>query len=505
MPSLSPARFASVSFALAVLGASGVAEGAGFYIADVGTRGMARGGAFVAAPDSPLAVHYNPSGLSLLKGFHLEVSVAISQVSARFERSCPCLDPEFDLEDPAAVEARLESLFDANPATTGTPLTIPFVGVAYGFEPLDLTIALAAYGPTSGRFDYGLLGPATAPGFPERAETRVTRYNAVEAPNLEINYALSFGLEPLKSLGVEGLRVGATLFLHQTGASQTLHLFADSTVFAQNGPEDPAADIPLVLDFLSDPSFSWGLGVGWDLPWVPGLTVGASFRAARAVEANGTVQVDLPTNLRDIASVSGEDVRVKLNIASIARVGVQYRRPGWFTAEAAIVFEGWGATDRVVIEPQGIVFESPILPEPLVLGTIVSERNWRDTGSLRLGGELELWEPWLGIQAGYFHEPSAVPTEWLEPSRIDLDKHGLALGLSASYAGFTLQIAGTYIAMNETTVTDSNARNTAPLGFAPELRTTVGNGTYSGHYLIGTASLGFALDELIDHGDRATE
>jgi long-subunit fatty acid transport protein len=473
---------------LAGLAAPSGARAAGFYIGDVGARGLARGGALVAAPDSPLALHYNPAGLSLAKGLQLELSVAIVGYEASFERRCPCVDPSLDGAE--ALDAALEQSFRGNVARTSTPLTIPFIGVSYGFEPLGFAVGFGVYGPTSGRHDYGLLGSAASPTFVERARDKVTRYNALEAPNIEVNYVLGLSLEPL-----EGLRVGAGLTLHQTGASQTLHLFAD-TAFA-SGPEDPRWDVPLVLDFSSDPTFTWSAGLSYDIPFVPGLTVGGSLRAARSVRADGTILVDLPAELREIARVDGEEVVVSLNTAPIARFGVQWRLPEVLVAEAAFVWEGWGVNDRIVIEPQDISFEIEGL-DPVVLGEIVSERNWRDTWSLRLGGELELLEPWLGVQAGWFYEPTAIPAEWLDPSRIDLDKHGIALGLSTEWYGVTLLGSFTYVVMDGTTVTDSRAQNTAPLGFAPELQTTVGNGRYEGEYAIGAVSLQFELDAFMD-------
>lgn len=476
------------------LGAPVSAHAAGFYVGDVGARGLARGGAFVAAPDSPLALHYNPAGLSLTKGLNLELSLTAVGYTATFDRRCPCVDPTMYAEaEAAALDAALEASFE--PARSSTPLYTPFLGVSYGFEPLDLAVGFAVYGPTSGRHDYGLLGSASSPSFVERAAGKVTRYNALEAPNLELNYVLGFSLEPL-----EGLRVGAGLILHQTGASQTLHLYADSEIFS-SGPEDPAADVPIVLDFLSAPSFNWTVGISYDVFFVPGLTVGASFRAERAVSARGTIDVDLQPNLADIASVEGNEVDVSLNIAPLARAGVQYRWPSKFTAEAAFVWEGWSVNDRIVVQPRDITFEIMGLGDPVVLGEIVSERNWQDTWSLRFGGELELFEPWLGVQAGYFYEPTAIPAEWLDPSRVDLDKHGIALGLSTELWGVTLQASGTYVLMDGTTVTNSQARSTAVLGFAPQLRTTVGNGRFDAEYFIGSVSLGFSLDAFIDASD----
>lgn len=473
------------------------AEAGGFYIGDVGTRGLARGGAFVAAPDSPLALHYNPAGLSLTKGLNFELSVSMVNYTATFDRQCPCVTDRdaFTDAEAAALDAQLEAGFQT--ARSSTPLYTPFLGVSYGFEPLDLAVGLAVYGPTSGRHDYGLLGAASSPSFIERASGKTTRYNALEAPNLEINYVLGVSLQPL-----EGLRIGAGLMLHQTGAGQTLHLYADSEIFS-SGPEDPAADVPVVLDFLSDPSFSWTAGISYDVFFIPGLTLGGSFRAERNVNARGTIDVDLQPNLADIATVDGNEVDVSLNIAPIARVGAQYRLPNEFTAEVAFVWEGWSVNDQIVVTPRNISFEIMGLGDPVVLAPIISERNWQDTWSLRAGGELEMFEPWLGVQAGYFYEPTAIPAEWLDPSRVDLDKHGLSLGLSTEVWGITLQASGTYVIMDGVTVTNSLARNSAVLGFAPQLRTTVGNGRFDAEYFIGSLSLGFSLDAFVASGSSS--
>lgn len=468
------------------------AVAAGFYVADVGARPMARGGAFVASPDSPLALHYNPAGLSLLKGLHFEVSSAFVSYSAQFARTCPCLDSVLnDAQTVAEGDARLEAGFRDNGAESSTFLAIPAVAIAYGFEPLNTAIGFAVFGPTSGRHDYGLLGTASDPTFVERAGRKVTRYSALEAPNLEVNYVLGASFEP-----IEGLRLGFGFYLFQSGASQTLHLFADSN-FVARGPEDTSADVPILLDFLSDPSPNWQIGVSYDIPFVPGLTVGGSFRGERVVRASGTISVDLPLELQEVANVEGQDVDVRLKTAPIARAGLQYRRPDVFSAEVAFVWEGWSANERITIQADEILFEIEGL-NPVLLGEIVSERRWQDTWSLRVGGEVELLEPWLGVQAGYFYEPTAIPSDRLDPSRVDLDKHGFALGVATTHFGITLQLTVLYVALEGVSVTNSRVQNTAPLGFAPQFRTTVGNGRYDASYLIGSASLSFVLDDFLE-------
>ncbi|MEO1227352.1 MAG: outer membrane protein transport protein [Myxococcota bacterium] len=483
---------ATVTAAWALAPSAG--EAAGFYITDVGARGVARGGAFVAAPEGPLAIHYNPAGLSLTRGLSFEVSVSVVDFAGSFDRKCPCASQELGAAAAAAEDARLEAIFAENRADTRNPTVIPFLGLSYGFEPLNLAVGFAVYGPNSGRADYGLLGSAQARGFPERAERKVTRYNALEAPAVDINYALAVAAEPL-----DGLRLGFTFYVTQVGVGQTLHLFAD-TAFAR-GPEDTEWDVPITLDFFSDPILNWAVGISWAPEFVPGLSLGASFRAEREINARGTIDVDVPEVLDGTATVTGEVVDVSLNIAPIARFGVQYEVPDLFAAEVAFVWEGWSVNDRITLLPQEIAFEIPDLNVLVELGEIVSERNWRDSWSIRVGGDIELPLTWLDMQVGYFYEPSAIPPEWLDPSRIDLEKHGFALGVSGEWldllpvlSGLSFDLSAMYVAMNGVEVTDSRARNIAPIGFAPELRTVVGNGIYSGSYLIFSASLVAAFD-----------
>src|SRR5262245_23256868 len=109
--------------ALAMLAPS-PARGAAYYISDVGPRGLARAGAYVAAPDSLLAIHYNPAGLSLLSGAHFEVDLTPVFLNFEFQRSCPCVDASHPRA--AMFDAALEQQFAGNPSKTNSPYFIPF-------------------------------------------------------------------------------------------------------------------------------------------------------------------------------------------------------------------------------------------------------------------------------------------------------------------------------------------------------------------------------------------
>lgn len=466
------------------------ARAGGFYISDIGTRGMARAGAFVAAPDSLVALHYNPAGLSRLRGLHAEASLSIVGMSLDYQRKCPCLlpsNPEGFLLDPA-----LEASFA--PVSSNTPLAIPFLGVAYGLPMWDLTVALGAYGPNSGRHEWGTLPSASSPAFPLLAARQPQRYSALEVKNLEANYVLGAGAQPL-----QGLRVGATVMLYQSGSDQTANLWVNSKTFAQI-PEDPNFDVPLDVEFTSKLQLSWSVGASYEP--LPGLTVGASFRPGRHISSEGKIGVSLPALLSNFgASIVGDQIGITLDTAPIVRVGVEYAVPNVFEVEAAVVGELWSNHKEIVVSPKNISFTLGDTTQGL--GDIVLPRNWRDTYSIRVGGELNLFQPLVGVQAGYFFEPSAIPAERVDTSRVDLDKHGFALGLSTQLYGVRLDVSAMYVLLSELRVRDSVIEIKAPLASASpsdlgsrDYVTIVGNGDYSGNYLIGSAALSFELDAL---------
>lgn len=477
----------------AVLLAPAGARASGFYLADVGTRGMARAGAFVAAPDSLLALHYNPAGLSLLKGLQFTADLQLVNLNMDFQRKCPCTPA--GAPNAATIDAELEANFDKNPAQANTVLAIPFLAVGYGLPFLDLTIALGAWGPTSGRHNWGELPGPTAPSFVDASRREVTRYSGLEMRTLEANFALGFGMRPLADL-VPGLRIGGALMGYQSGNRQTVSIFANSTLASA---EDPNFDVPAVLEFLEPFALNWQLGASYEI--IPGLTLGTSYRGKRSFTAEGTLTADLPTSLQGIASVNGNNIEVSLATAPIWRAGLEYKLPGIMRVEGAFVWEGWSAHDQVVITAKDISIT--LNGESVPLPPIAVPREWKDSWSLRLGGELNLLEPFLGVQAGYYFEPTAIAPERVDPSRVDLDKHGFSLGLSTTFFGATLTVGGQYVVLSGIEVRNGVRTQIAPFVdtagnvINPEVITVVNNGNYSGQYFIGSASLSFALDPLL--------
>jgi len=477
------------------------ANAAGFYISDVGALGMSRGGAFIAAPDSLTAIHYNPAALTLLgRGLHVQLDTQIVKLSSDFTRTCPCLsaqnldpgafegagDPARQATaraDAAARDADLARTF--RPATNSAdPQIIPNLWAAYGFDWNKLTVGAGAWAITSpGRAKYGDIATAAR---------QAQRYSLIELNLFELFVVGSAAIEP-----IEGLRFGLSVGGYQFHVRQAVSLWANTNLTDE--AENTALDIATEISFSAPIRMMWNAGISYTPTFLPRLSIGVSALSKRSVRAPGTAEIKAPQLLLDVGgSITGNEIEVEVNLPPTFRFGVQWDEPDLFEAEAAVVIEGWGVYKEITIRPQNIVVDvSGNNPQPL--DTIHFETAFEDTYSIRVGGELKMFEPYLGIHAGYFYEPTATPIRLLDVSQPDLTKHGFTLGLSTAWSGVTLDVGLALIVMPELVITDSQRTMIGPLP-PPDgdnrLLTTIGNGKYSGSYIIGGASIGVVFDEL---------
>ncbi|MBI4818394.1 MAG: outer membrane protein transport protein [Deltaproteobacteria bacterium] len=465
-----------------------IALGGAYYISDIGTRAMGRGGAFVAAPDSLLALAYNPAGLALLDGPAIELDASFVSMDFQFTRACPCADPA--LESRAEIDASLMGRFAGAKSTNDVGFqTIPFLAAGWGFPKLmGLSAALGVWGPPSFKQLYfggniGLVG-----------DQQPQRYVVSTLDLFEAYYTLGVAFAP-----IDKLRIGVTASLYDFGTTQSTRLWANTALLSPTSPENAENvewDVPVDLDFKRNGALNWGLGVSYEV--VPYLSIGASVLGKRSVRADGTAKISLPDALSRTAEITGDQVQVEIDLAPITRVGVQLELPALLRAEAAVVIEAWSVQESVKIRSKDIQITLNGQTSPLA--PVVLERGLSDAISLRLGGELTLLEPWLTVRAGYFFEPSAVPTNRLSADLPDLDKHGISLGASSVWRGVRVDLGAQYVLMPEATVTESDVRLPqllSPPQGSTALLTTQGNGVYNGSYLLLSASLSVAFDPLL--------
>jgi long-chain fatty acid transport protein len=464
----------------------------GYYVGDVGTRGTARSGAFIAAPNSLLSMHYNPAGLALIKsGLHFEADLNLINYNSEFKRRCPCLDAEkvaADTDGFDGLERDLKGEVIGRIAKNTNGLQdVPYFALAYGFDWNHLTIGIAGYGPQGARRYRHQVEDVDG-----ISQNQPHRYSGT---NIEVNEA--YGVLGVAASPIKGLRFGFGLQLYQFWTKQELTLWANSSLNTTT-PEDTRWDIPSTLNFESPLLPNWNFGVSYEV--MEGLTIGASILGKRSVVADGIAKIELPEDAKTSFDIEGSEVQLEVDLPPIWRFGVQYAKPKFFTAEVAFVLEAWRVYDLARIRSKDIYIVDKNADSREKLTTIDLPYNFTDTWSLRVGGEFDMFAPIVTVAAGYFYEPSAIPNQLKDVSAPDLDKQGVSFGLSSTAFGVTLSLAAQYIALSDLTVENSQKRLVGPLDEptgSNELLTTIANGDYSGDYLIVSASLSAAFDEVL--------
>src|SRR5262249_15999361 len=70
-------------------------------------------------------------------------------------------------------------------------------------------------------------------------------------------------------------------------------------------------------------------------------------------------------------------------------------------------------------------------PSPYAVPTISIPRNFKDSSSIRIGGEfsgLQAYSRTLHLRAGLSWDQTAIPTPYRAPRPVDMDKYTLSLG-----------------------------------------------------------------------------
>lgn len=425
---------------------------AGLWNFDQGASNYARGGANIAAPSDPTAVYLNPAALAGQSGFSFMAMADAIADQRRFERApdrlgrprfC-CRETEYD---PVANE---QPVFPPSP---GLYLAgnLARVGVP------KLTLAAAVYGPP--RNDS--LFP---PGGPQR-------YSQVEAHSLQTHTAIAAGYE----LPWRKTRVGLTLAMIDQFVDTGLALnsfFGESEERSWDANVDVKARDSLIPNAIA--------GVSTEA--IANVTVAASYQHSYDVKARGRASGEVGPDLDQLAFFRPGKLGVELRMPAIARGAVRFDAPSrrW-NAEGAFVYENWSRNDEVLFSPDqpggiALILDDESLRFPV--SDIVLPTHYRDTWSLRFGGEWVAVPGSVTLRSGVFYERAAIAPEWLTLGNFDLDKVGLTAGgrYDLGARGWIELCAG-YQHWFPVEVTNSRVRMIDPL--STEEKWPIGNGKYS--------------------------
>jgi long-chain fatty acid transport protein len=423
---------------LFILTLPATAFAAGPYVGDIDAVAIGQGGAYIASPDSLSAFWYNPAALAGQQGLRLQ------------------LEGGFAFSDTSFARAPNPDGTQFLPVTSNQAQAAIFAGVTYDFGIPDLAIGAAFWSPQSNHIVYPDLG--------------AQRYQSIYGGNYVffMHIAAAYRIFKIVSLGAT---FGNTYF-------STEQKLAVAAAIPGTDPEDTSFMVPLDIK-VEDPftiTSNFGLRVE-PLRW---LAIGASVTPAYQINASGTIALTVPPALNGL-TVNGNKISLQVTMPTIVRAGVRFHPLERLALEAAFVCETWSNFKTVTLQPNITVNYPPLGVSNQPIPTLKLPRNYKDTYSVRLGGEMKVL-PFLVARLGFNVETSATSTAYYDVSTPDALKYMGSAGLSAHIWKFWIDVAYAHIFSGAVQITDSRQAltNLAPVQNAPTA--IVGNGTANFSY-----------------------
>lgn len=438
---------------VAALGlASSTAWAAGIEYPDNGTIAIGRGGAWAANPMDGLAFQYNPAGLAQQRGLQVTADARLSFQRLKFTSTS----------------------LKGDPAENDAP---PFLGpsgaVSYGLGavgPLsELTFALGATGPSS-------IGKQQ---FPEQG---VQRYQIQST-----DYFIGF-YSAAVAVGIgDWLRVGVTGQLAHGNATFSQAVYSGTTTGSE-----PSQDSKATFSGANGVKPAAVLGVTV-LP-TPTVAIGLSWRPAIHFAADGTLDTKVAEFAKNDAKQVGNSAELQLMFADVVRLGGMWKPTPRWEVELDAVWERWSEMTEIRVHTKNIKVAPSYDPSQSVnVPDIVFPHRFRDTLSLRLGGEHELLADTLRLRAGYLYESSAIPTKDVSVDFANWGRQVASVGASLHMFGAWLDVAYAHHFIDTQVVTDSAVVQQQTPSILPGVPApkplVVGNGTYQASLDIVSLSL----------------
>jgi long-chain fatty acid transport protein len=386
------------------------ARAGGLFVSDRGVRPLGRGGAFVAGADDLNAIWYNPAGLADAgSSFLLDASwlhftsdyTRQTQVSGAGPGSAPTGGPVYTY---------------TFPQTSGTTpfLPIPTLAgsIAFG-KRKEWTVAVGAFAPYTAVTSY-----------PQSAPSRYSLVSLDGSALIETGAWLAY-----KPVAWLRLGLGFELLVGKFVSSVVMNANPKDRVLA--APEDPQYDALSQVDVNPIVAPSGNLGV----TVIPEkhVRVGISGQLPTHISAPATVSVALPSAVVfDDAKQAGNQANVTFNLPPVLRAGVEVRPIDPLRVELAYVREFWSIQQSIDIQPTNLsIVGITGFPSPYNVSAITIPRDFQDSNSIRLGGELGMpmgGDYALDLRMGFQYESSAIPTAYISPLTVDMDKFTFSFG-----------------------------------------------------------------------------
>lgn len=297
----------------------------------------------------------------------------------------------------------------------------PLIGVASNLGLDGWGFALAAYAPAGvGR-----------QAFPANGGQR---YLMVSREAVILNYTASVAWQYRERFGV-----GVSLqWIHVPRLNYELMIDA----YRQNREANPvSSEFDMLATTTGSDPFTFNAILGaWFRP-LPFLEFGASGQVIPTqIKTNSRLSIEPYTQaMRDRGEVTlsrdgapANDVTLTLPLPITARAGARYvhLRGGReiFDVELNLGYESWSRVKRFTLDSNGL--EARFLGQPLDVGVIEIEKQWRDTFSVHLGGDFAALPGLLTLRGGLFYETAVANRQYANVDFVSGQQLGGALGAS---------------------------------------------------------------------------
>lgn len=402
----------------AFLSFEATAHAGGFEVPDMGARAIGRGSANVVGVEDGTAIHYNPGALAKMRGTTVMYDHGLMWQRTQFSRAT--------LSDAWGPEAGTS--FETVEARNNLFPILGTLVVTSDFGLDDWTFAAGVYGPNGvGKQTYPAYGPQSL--------------MMTELDVLLAYYTLGAAWKWKDVFGIGAVVQYADLIRLDYG------LVSDSVVTTGLNPVPDPQSTQLVtrIEMKDRTSATAQLGA-WYRPHQR-LELGVSTRFVPVYfEPRGGVSVDKETLVT-------EDITVKMDLTLpvIVRGGLRYIHDTgtrtWFDVELDAVYESWSMLKSFDLDVQGQLNGQD-------LRELKIAKNWKDTVSVRLGGDVHPLPPYLTLRTGAFFETAAVPDNFSSIDFPSFQRFGVGGGFSAGAKGAYLTVGYMHVFQEKRTVSE---------------------------------------------------
>lgn len=462
----------------------------GFELPDVGARALGRGASNVVGVRDLTALHYNPGALAKLKGTRFMWHHQLVMHDQSFQRA-PI--GEGWLEDTGQTFEKSEG--KENFFGLGG-----FLAASSDFGLDDWTFAIAVYGPSAvGNQSYETYGAVdqTIPGDQRPAAAGGSAFQLVELETILVYYSAAAAWSPSPTFGI-----GVTLqYVDLQNMEYELVVDGGSSTFLEPTPDEASTQLSTRLMLEDRTGFTTRAGVWWRP--IERLELAAAGRVMPIeLEPSGGVAVDKP----DVIQKPEDALKASfpLTLPMTASGGARYIHPDGaggelFDIELGVYWENWSVLDAYDVSMTGRI--NGLLVEPVNI-----PKAWRDTVSVRLGGDWNVIADTLTLRAGGYWENGAVPENYEALDFQSYQRFGVGGGLTYTLpvADLGLTIAYLHVFQEDREVDERSAKfpQARPVAQCPDAcRGSTGVPANAGKYTASFDMVTLGLDARFDWFD----